>query len=520
MTKQSAAEPRSPLHRGVEGPHLSLRGIAKSYGSTHALRGVDLTLRPGAIQALIGPNGSGKSTLVKCLAGAVLPDRGQVGIGESRWPGFPSPAHARDLGISVVHQDPECFEELSVAENIVIANPPTRGSGPWATRHRGATVARAMHVLERVGAALDPREPLRNLSLADRTLVSICRAIAEDVRYLVLDEPTAALGQDDAKRVYDVCHAARSAGAAVLVVTHRLHEVITHATRVAAIRDGSIIADHSTEESSVEHLVDLVADQRTGASYNAAPTQRDRVVVAARELQGPGYTEPVDIELRAGEIATVAGLPGSGAGDFVRQLCGVATAAGGEVRVSHDDEKTALGFVAESRRSEGVFPDLSVLDNMVVAAVTGPSLLPIRRKHLDSRAREIAEQFGIVAPSLDAPISTLSGGNQQKALIGRWVVADTAVLGLEEPTNGLDVGAREDVYQAIGDLLEAGKVVVARCTDEQEAARLGNVILVFTEGRLVASLPAGTPSSTVLEVATPTVTAHRQPTDASGAPSS
>lgn len=509
--------PEAPPGRPLTPPPLALRGIAKSYGSTRALRGVDLTLQPGAIHALIGPNGSGKSTLVKCLAGAILPDRGQVHMGEVHWPGFPSPAYARTLGISVVHQDPECFEELSVADNIVIAKPPSRGFGPWSVRDRAATVARATRVLERVGAELDPREPLRNLSLADRTLVAICRAIAEDVRYLVLDEPTAALGQDDASRVYDVCHAVRSEGAAVLVVTHRLHEVVEHATRVAAIRDGSIIADRSTELASVEVLVDLVADQRRDQSYDATPSQRDQVVVTARDLHGDGYAGPVDIELRAGEIAAVAGLPGSGARDFVRQLCGVAATSGGEVAIAHDSDQATVGFVAESRRSEGVFPDLSVLDNMVISAVTGPSWLPIRRRRLDARAREVAEQFGIVAPSLDVPISTLSGGNQQKALIGRWVVADTTVLGLEEPTNGLDVGAREDVYRAVGDLLQAGKVVVARCTDEQEAARLGTVILVFTEGRLVASLPPGTPSSTVLEVSTPTVTRHRRTTETPGA---
>ncbi|MDI6909367.1 sugar ABC transporter ATP-binding protein [Nocardioides sp.] len=489
---------------------LALRGIVKSYGSTRALRGVDLTLQPGAIQALIGPNGSGKSTLVKCLAGDLRPDRGEVLLGGVGRPGFASPTQARSAGVSVVHQDPECFEELSVADNIVIARPPRRGVGPWSVRDRAATVAVASRVLRRVGADIDPRERLRNLSLADRTLVAICRAIVEDVRFLVLDEPTAALGRDDAERVYRVCHAVREAGAGVLVVTHRLHEVVTHASRVTALRDGAIHADLSAESSSVEELVGLVADARSGRKEVVGVSPRDRaVVVSTHELDGDGYEGPVDVQLRAGEVTTVAGLPGSGANHFVRQLCGVAARARGEVRISHPDAQGAMGFVGESRRDEGVFPDMSVLDNMVIAAIDGPSWLPIRRRRLDARARQVAEQLGIVTASLDAPISSLSGGNQQKALIGRWVVADISVLGLEEPTNGLDVGAREDVYRAVGDLVGANKAVVARCTDEQEAAQLGDVILVFTEGRLVASLPGDATPGAVLEVSTPIVT-HRR----------
>ena len=495
--------------RDGDGHGLTLRGISKSYGSTRALRGVDLALQPGSIQALIGPNGSGKSTLVKCLAGAIRPDHGEIGFAGLRRPGFSSPTQARDAGVSVVHQDPECFEELSVAENIVIARPPRRGLGPWSVRDRAATLAVASRVLHRVGAEIDARERLRNLSLADRTLVAICRAIVEDVRFLVLDEPTAALGRDDAERVYRVCHAVKDSGAAVLVVTHRLHEVVTHASRVTALRDGGVHADTETESCSVEDLVRLVADQSEERIVAAARERSGPVVVAADRMRGDGYEGPVDVSLRAGEVTTIAGLPGSGANEFVRQLCGVAPRSDGEISVGHPDPRSAVGFVGESRRAEGVFPAMSVLDNMVMAAIKGPALLPTRRRHLDEQARRIAAQLGIVAPSLDTPIAALSGGNQQKALIGRWVVADTAVLGLEEPTNGLDVGAREDVYQAIGDLVADGKVVVARCADEQEAVQIGDVILVFTEGRLVATLPGGATPAAVLEVSTPTVT-HRR----------
>lgn len=488
---------------------LALNDVTKTYGSTRALKGVDLTLEAGRLQALIGPNGAGKSTIVKCLAGAITPDSGTIIAGPEEHRGFASPVQAKAAGISVVHQDPESFEDLTVAQNIVIAKLPRRGRGFWAIRDRSAANERAAEVLQMVGLDIDPREHMRRLSLADRTLVAICRAIVEDVRFLILDEPTAALGREDARRVYDVCHAVREQGAGVLVVTHRLHEVLSHATRVTALRDGLVHADQPTQSMSVEQIARLVATTGGAGVDEDRSAMREDVVVSASGLSGNGFTGPVDIELRAGEAAAVAGLPGSGANDFVRRLCGVEAGAG-DVEVTTHGSHHKVGFVGESRRAEGIFPDMSVLDNMVIAGIRGPSLLPIRRRALEARAREIAEEFGIVAPSLDVPISTLSGGNQQKALIGRWVVADAAVLGLEEPTNGLDIGAREDIYRAVRELLRAGKAIIARCTDEEEAVLIGDRMLVFTEGRLAATLPAGASASTVLELSTPRVAQRRE----------
>ena len=277
---------------------LALNDVTKTYGSTRALKGVDLTLEAGRLQALIGPNGAGKSTIVKCLAGAITPDSGTIIAGPEEHRGFASPVQAKAAGISVVHQDPESFEDLTVAQNIVIAKLPRRGRGFWAIRDRSAANERAAEVLQMVGLDIDPREHMRRLSLADRTLVAICRAIVEDVRFLILDEPTAALGREDARRVYDVCHAVREQGAGVLVVTHRLHEVLSHATRVTALRDGLVHADQPTQSMSVEQIARLVATTGGAGVDEDRSAMREDVVVSASGLSGNGFTGPVDIELR------------------------------------------------------------------------------------------------------------------------------------------------------------------------------------------------------------------------------
>jgi ABC-type sugar transport system ATPase subunit len=477
---------------------VELIGIEKRYPGVQALRGVDLHLRAGEVHALVGQNGAGKSTLIKVLTGAVAPDAGEISVAGDRVR-FHSPADAEGAGIAVVHQEPQLFPQLSVAENVLVAHPPTRFAPPFRMRDRRRTRRRAAELLERLGIHVDVRAPAGTLAPAERKLIEVARALAADARVVLLDEPTAALERGEVERLFALMRRLCAGGAAVLFVSHKLEEVIAVSTRVTALRDGSVVAHAETSEVTLRDLIHAVAagELRELPSFES---EIGAAVLRAREVEA-GALGPVDFEASSGEIVSLTGLLGSGAAAFGRAVAGArgyergeVTFAGGRLPAGNRAAaaERGLGFVAEDRKAEGIVPELSVEKNIALGAIKNVSRFGfLSRRRMREHAQELMATFDIRPRIPSLPAGSLSGGNQQKLLLARWVAARSSVLVLEEPTHGVDVGAKAEVNALLRRFAADGGTIVLVSRETAELLELSDRVGVFREGRLVATLPRG-----------------------------
>lgn len=486
---------------------LALRGVTKAYGSTRALDHVDLTVARGEIHALLGGNGSGKSTLIKVLAGVVRPDAGIVRSGDQECEARAiTPAVARRMGMRFVHQDIGVFPDLSVAENLCIG----RGYATGAARHiRWATVrAEAVARAVRFGLDVDVDAPVRTLAPARRTMLAIARALgdADDTAgiaagVLVLDEPTASLPDHEVQELHAALRRYAAAGHTILYVSHRLDEVLDVAHRVSVLRDGCHVATEPTAALDEAALVRLVL----GHDLAAAPAPALISPVAAgdppalawrRVVAGP--LAGVDLEVRAGEIVGVAGLLGSGRSELLRAAFGDQPLDAGTIEVDGttvtlrgpaDAMDHGIAYVPEDRSADAAFADLTVATNLSAAQVPR-YWRGGRLRHRDEQrdATESIDRYGIVARGGDATLATLSGGNQQKVVLARWLRRAPRVLLLDEPTQGVDVGARAEIHRLVREAAAHGSAVVVVSSDFAELASVADRVVVLAGGRIVATL--------------------------------
>jgi rhamnose transport system ATP-binding protein len=477
---------------------LELRGITKSFGAVRALRGVDFEVRPGEVHALVGENGAGKSTLVRIVTGAHAPDTGSVTIS-----GHPldraDPLLSRRLGVAPIYQQPTLFPELTVAENLAFG---LETGGAWRRIDWRARRERAAALLARVGANVDPDADAGSLRMAEQQLVEIARAIGAQARVLIMDEPTAALAETEAERLLTLVAELRASGTGIVYISHRLPEVLRIADRVTVLRDGALVETRDAAGLTRADLIRAMVGRDLDAVFPKRAVPIGEVALAVRGLSCAARgVRAVDLDVRAGEIVGLAGLVGSGRTELARTLFGLTPATGGEVRVRSavrhfrspgDAIRAGLAYVPEDRRKHGVIPEMSVSANATLAVLrairSGPFLDAARERDL---AATFAARFAIKAPSLDTPVAHLSGGNQQKVALARWLATCPSVLILDEPTQGVDVGAKAEIHRLIVDLAAQGLAILMISSEMPEILGMSDRIAVMRAGTIVSVLEAG-----------------------------
>ncbi|MFN8549016.1 MAG: sugar ABC transporter ATP-binding protein [Candidatus Eisenbacteria bacterium] len=498
---------------------LELRAIGKDFPGVRALDHVTLDLAPGEIHALCGENGAGKSTLIKIVCGAIPHGsyEGDVRLrGQSLR--FRGPRDAEAAGIALIAQELALVPELSVAENLLLGREPvTRG---WIDRPR--LRAEARRALDRVGLALDLDRPVKELGVGQQQMIEIARALAKEASILVLDEPTAALSESDAARLFVLLRELRARGVSLVYISHRIEEILGLADRVTVLRDGRSISTARADALTREAIIAAMVGREVKNLYPRAAAPRPERVLAVRDLTmrdtadgGRTLLAGVSFDLHAGEVLGVAGLMGAGRTALLAALFGAARAevsgtlqfgsAGARAPFRHPEEAIAAGvaLVSEDRKRFGLVPQGSMRDNLTLAALSRFA----RGGLLDESARGAAceEQrraLGIRAASLEVAASTLSGGNQQKVVLGRWLLREPRVLLLDEPTRGIDVGAKAEIYELIATLAARGLGVLLVSSDLPELLGLSHRLLVLSNGRPTAELGADAAPAEVMAAAT------------------
>ncbi|WP_328334091.1 sugar ABC transporter ATP-binding protein [Streptomyces sp. NBC_00455] len=497
-------------------PVLALEGVSKSFGAVRALRGVSLQLYAGEAHALAGENGAGKSTLIKALAGVHRPDTGTVLL-DGDPVEFHGPADARDAGVAVIYQEPTLFPDLSVAENIFVGRQPSRSLGR--VDHRAVKNA-AADLFTRLGVDLDPDQPARGLSIADQQLVEIAKALSFDARVLIMDEPTAALTGSEVARLFGVVNTLREQGAAVLFISHRLEEIFELCQRVTTLRDGAWISSELLEGLTEDDLVRRMVGRDLDELYPKQATAIGEVALTVRRLTREGVFTDVSFEVRRGEIVGLAGLVGAGRSEVARAVFGVDRFDGGEVEVLGRKLKpgapslamgAGLALVPEDRRAQGLVMDMSIERNIGLTGFADTTRGGLMSRTAErSRAVDWAVKLQVKYARLADVVGTLSGGNQQKVVLAKWLATAPQVLIVDEPTRGIDVGTKAEVHRLLSSLAAQGVAVLMISSDLPEILGMADRVLVMYEGRLAAEIPrAEATEETVMAAATGRVTRGR-----------
>jgi ribose transport system ATP-binding protein len=486
---RAAVSPAAP-------PLLEMRGVVKSYPGVRALDGVDLDLAAGEVLALVGENGAGKSTLMRVLGGAVAPDAGSVRLA-GRPVAWRSPREARAAGIAVIHQEQSLVPGLTAAENIFLGREPLRHGLVC----RGEEQRRARELLGRLGAAVDMDLPCGRMTTAQRQLVEIARAIATDARVVVMDEPTASLSPAEAGRLHDVVRDLRARGVGVISITHRLEEVAAVCDRVVVLRDGRNVGGGPVAAFDRRRLIALMVGRDLADEYPARSVPLGSVRLDVRGLSRGRAVRDVSFTVRQGEIVALAGLVGAGRTQTLRLLAGADRRDAGTIlldgrplvaRSPGDAITRGIALLSEDRKAEGLVLPHPVRENIAL-----PNLAPLSRAGFIDEARERAlvgrfvARLGIRLPHVDVPAGTLSGGNQQKVVIAKWLARGSEVLLFDEPTRGIDVAARREIYLVMNELAAAGKAIVVASSDLPEVIGVADRIVVLREGRVAGELANG-----------------------------
>jgi rhamnose transport system ATP-binding protein len=480
-------------HAGPSTPILEIRSISKRFGSTQALDDVSLALQAGEIHALLGENGAGKSTLIKIMTGVEQPDAGEILV-DGQAVRIGSAIDGQGLGIAAIYQEPMIFPDLSVAENVFISH---RDRGRIVDRTRMSKDAHA--VLDRLGVRLDVGQPARGLTLAEQQTLEIAKAISLRVRVLIMDEPTASLSAHEVRRLFKIIRALRREGAAILFISHRIEEVFEIADRVTVLRDGRWISTRPIGEVTPGLAIRDMVGRLLSDLFRRTPTEPGNVVLEVRHLGRDGAFSDVSFAVRAGEVLGFAGLVGARRTDVGLALFGIAPADRGEIllddrvvtiRSPQDALRHGIAYTTEDRHELGLIFPLSIAANISLPTLRrylNPMGI-IRRAAEEASAKVFKERLKIRAASVRAPVWALSGGNQQKIVLSKWLNTRPRVLILDEPTRGIDVGSKAEVHQIIDELAHEGMAIILITSDLPEVMATSDRILVMREGRQMAIL--------------------------------
>ncbi|HET7714688.1 MAG TPA: sugar ABC transporter ATP-binding protein [Bauldia sp.] len=471
-----------------------VRRLSKRYGNVQALAEVDFELGAGEVMALLGENGAGKSTLVKVLSGLVHPDSGTIEIDGRVTDLFPS-ARSQAAGVAVVHQEYSSVPTMTVAENLVLGQ-----AGVPALWWPGTLNARARKLLATVGLDhLDPRTVVEQLSVAEKQLLEIARLLVRDARILIFDEPTAALADREIERVLAVIRRLAGEGRSVIYVTHRLPEVFRIADRVTVFRNGRSLPARPTSELDVDAVITMMLGRDLDTMFPDRGTLGKEPLLRVEALLAEGLSEPVSFTVRPGEIVGLTGQLGSGASSVIEALAGVLPPQAGRVLLDGSEIplrsraatlSRGIAYCSADRKRDGIFAERPIRENLSspwIRSVASGGIISPRRER--DKAREIAARFAIDVKRLGSAVGTLSGGNQQKVAVGKWLGTQPKIMLLDEPTRGVDIGARAEIYQRLRDLCAAGLGIIVASSDTAEVLGLSDTIATFYRGRLTGMRP-------------------------------
>jgi rhamnose transport system ATP-binding protein len=470
---------------------LSAASISKSFAGVRALEDVSFDLRPGEVHALVGENGAGKSTLIKVITGAEVPDRGEIVV-NGQPVAFMDPGLSRALGIAAIYQQPSLFPDLTVAENIALA---LETGGPWRRLNWRERTRRAAELLGRIGASIDPDRLVATLSMPEQQLVEIAKALGADARIVIMDEPTASLTEREVDHLIRTIAMLKEHGVGIIYISHRLEEVFAVADRVTVLRDGRTIETCARSDVDRARLIQMMVGRELSAVFPKRTIAHGPVALEVSSLsQSAAGIEDVSFSVRQGEILGVAGLVGSGRTQLAETLFGLTPADSGEVRIRgqearlrspQDAIRAGLAYVPEDRRQHGVVLEMSVGANTSLASLDAVSSYGLID---DGRERSAAEQFvdrlRIKTPSVAAKAGMLSGGNQQKVSLARWLATKPSVLILDEPTQGVDVGSKAEIHSLMQSLAEQGLAIVMISSELPEILGMSDRIAVMRGGRI------------------------------------
>jgi len=479
-------------------PLLEARAVTKSFAGVQALKAVSFELREGEVHALIGENGAGKSTLIKIMTGAVQADSGTLLISGRVVPHI-DPSMARTMGIVAIYQQPALFPQLNVAENIALALEDGNAfrTVNWKERNR-----RALELVEQVGGRIAPQRLVSTLSMPEQQLVEIAKAIGAKAKVLIMDEPTASLTEHEVERLFGVIKTLRSQGAGIIYISHRLEEISSIADRITVLRDGEVVGTLQAREADRQRLIDMMVGREVTAVFSrssASPANHGDPVLGLRNLRcsSSGIRE-ISLSVRAGEILGVAGLVGSGRTELAETLFGLTPADGGEIRINGqavritcpaDAIRLGIGYVPEDRRRHGVILDMPITANTSLADLSAVSRHGLIRAGAERElAQSYIDRLLIKASSIDADTGTLSGGNQQKVALARWLATKPSVLILDEPTQGVDVASKSEIHRLMLELAGRGLAIIMISSELPEILAMSDRIAVMRAGAVVGFL--------------------------------
>lgn len=472
---------------------VECRQVSKWYGTAKVLDDVDFTANEAEIHVILGENGAGKSTLVKVIAGLVSPDRGQVLLrGAALKAG--SVAAAQAQGVALIHQEPRLFPDLSVMENIWI----DQGSGWWSRRRfrLSRMAGRTRELLGRLGSSVSPDARVAFLSVADQQMIDIAAALRKDLKVLIVDEPTASLTPAEVGNLFRVMRELRDQGVAVIFIGHRLEEILEISDRITVLRDGRLVRTLSRDEANEDELIRLMIGRDIEAVAHAPTAAVGEVLLSVRDLSAAGHFSDVSLDVRRGEIVGIGGLVGSGRSEVLESIFGVRPRSTGVVSVGGRSigslaqaVASGMGLVPEDRGRYGLVLLSSVLNNVSAPNLDLTSRLGIRRPRREQRnAQDIVARLRIRVSSLAQLAGQLSGGNQQRVSLGKWLVRDLDILLVDEPTRGVDIGSKREIHGLLRQFADSGKAVLLVSSDMRELLEVPDRILVMREGRITGGL--------------------------------
>jgi ribose transport system ATP-binding protein len=506
--------PEGATARGTE-PHdlaLAMHGIVKRFGAVTALTGVDFSCRVGEVHALVGENGAGKSTLMKVLGGAYVPDEGEVTLFGQRV-SFRHPLDAQRAGVSVIHQEFNLLPHRTVAQNIFLGREPARFGilDDRALRRRVAELLRQLGVEHLV----DPDATVRELSVAQQQMVEIAKAMSFDARIIVMDEPTAALSGPEVDVLFDLIRQVTERGVTVVYISHRFREIFAIADRVTVLKDGALVATRDRHGLTADELVRLMVGRDLADFYpeRGRPEDLGDVVIEVRG-GGNAFLRDIDLAVRAGEVVGIAGLQGAGRTELARALFGVDPFTTGEIRIHgapatvrspRDAVRRRMGFITEDRKAEGLSLRQPIVDNVVLAyRALRPLLTRLGRDGRGGHPAvgELADSVGVRAASLQQEVQFLSGGNQQKVVLAKWLATAEDLLIFDEPTRGIDVNGKASIHHLIREAAREGMAVIMISSELLEVIGMSDRIVVMRDGRIAGELPAGASEAEIMALAT------------------
>lgn len=479
------------------GPVVELRQIDKSFTGVHALKTVDFELLPGEVHALVGENGAGKSTLMKVLTGIVDKDAGEIQYLDRLF-NPRDPKHALEMGIGIIHQELNMMDHLTVAHNIFIGRESTRFGGLFLDEREQNRRAEAL--FRRLNMNIDPTERLGSLTVGKQQMVEIAKAVSHDLRVLILDEPTAALTLTEIQELFTIMRDLREQGVGMIYISHRMDEIGQITDRVTVMRDGENVGTRNTADVNTTDIINLMVGrviyEQPKAQSNVAVDAP--VVLEVQNLNAGKMVKDVSFTLRKGEILGFAGLMGAGRTETARAIFGADPVQSGSIKINQrpvhirspqDAVAHGLGYLSEDRKRFGLALNLSVKENSVLANYESfQKNLFIQNREVEKIADEYVQKLQIKTPSLDQILRNLSGGNQQKVVIAKWLIRNSEILIFDEPTRGIDVGAKSEIYHLMNELAEAGKSIIMISSELPEVLRMSDRIVVMCEGRVTGEL--------------------------------